>query len=86
TTKSGHRIGAGNSVRLGDILRLAAQRDPRRIAMIAGDRQIDFAEYDAAANRFAHLLLDAGIAKGDRIATVLFNAPEYCIAHFGNAR
>lgn len=73
-------------MKLGDILRLAAQRDPRKIAMIAGDRQIDFAAYDAAANRFAHLLLDAGIAKGDRIATVLFNGPEYCIAHFGNAR
>lgn len=73
-------------MRLGDILRLAAQRDPRRIAMIAGDRQIAFAEYDAAANRFAHLLLDAGITKGDRIATVLFNTPEYCVAHFGNAR
>jgi acyl-CoA synthetase (AMP-forming)/AMP-acid ligase II len=71
---------------LGDILRLAAQRDPRKIAMIAGDRQIDFADYDAAANRFAHLLLDAGITKGDRIATVLFNSPEYCITHFGNAR
>lgn len=73
-------------MRLGDILRLAAQRDPRKIAMIAGDRQIDFAAYDAAANRFAHLLRDAGIAKGDRIATVLFNSPEYCITHFGNAR
>lgn len=73
-------------MKLGDILRLAAQRDPRRIAMIAGDRQIAFAEYDAAANRFAHLLLDAGITKGDRIATVLFNTPEYCVAHFGNAR
>lgn len=73
-------------MRLGDILRLAAQRDPRKIAMIAGDRQIDFTDYDAAANRFAHLLLDAGITKGDRIATVLFNSPEYCITHFGNAR
>ena len=73
-------------MRLGDILRLAAQRDPRKAAMIAGDRRIDFAEYDAAANRFAHLLLDSGVSKGDRIATVLFNSPEYCVTHFGNAR
>jgi acyl-CoA synthetase (AMP-forming)/AMP-acid ligase II len=75
-----------NSVRLGDILRLAAQRDPRKVAMIAGDRQISYAAYDAAANRFAHLLADAGIAKGERIAAVLFNSPEYAITHFGNAR
>lgn len=73
-------------MRLGEILRLAAQRDPGKAAMIAGDRQIDFAEYDAAANRFAHLLLDSGVSKGDRIATVLFNSPEYCVTHFGNAR
>lgn len=73
-------------MRLGDILRLAAQRDPRKTAIIAGDRQISFADYDAAANRFAHLLADAGIKKGDRIATVLFNSPEYAITHFGNAR
>lgn len=54
--------------------------------MIAGDRQTTYAAYDAAANRFAHLLADAGIGKGDRIATVLFNCPEYGITHFGNAR
>jgi acyl-CoA synthetase (AMP-forming)/AMP-acid ligase II len=73
-------------VRLGDILRLAAQRDPRKCAIVAGDFRIDYAAYDAAANRFAHLLLDAGIEKGDRIATALFNSPEYGIVHFGNAR
>jgi len=73
-------------VRLGDILRLAAQRDPRKTAIIAGDRHISYAEYDAASNRFSNLLADAGIGKGDRIATVLFNSPEYCITHFGNAR
>ena len=36
--------------------------------------------------RFAHLLADAGIGRGDRIATALFNTPEYGIVHFGNAR
>ena len=73
-------------MRLGDILRLAAQRAPRKTAIVADDRQMTYAEYDAAANRFAHFLADAGIGKGDRIATVLFNSPEYCIAHYGNAR
>ena len=73
-------------MRLGDILRLAAQRDPRKIAIIAGEAQIGYADYDAAANQFAHLLIDSGIRKGDRIASVLFNTPEYGIVHFGNAR
>ncbi len=73
-------------MRLGDILRLAAQRDPRKTAIIAEEYRISFADYDTTANRFAHMLLDAGIQKGDRIATALFNSPEYGIIHFGNAR
>ena len=73
-------------MQLGEILRLSAQRDPRKTAIIAGDFRMDFATYDANANRFAHLLLDAGIKKGDRVATALFNSPEYGIVHFGNAR
>ena len=78
--------GRNRSVRLGDILRLAVQRDPRKTAIIAGDTRLDYATLNATTNQFAHLLLDAGIAKGDRIATALFNSPEYAIVHFGNAR
>ena len=74
------------SVLLGEILRLATQRDPGKTAIIAGDVEITYTEYNAAANRFANLLLDAGIEIGDRIASVLFNTPEYGIVHFGNAR
>lgn len=73
-------------MQLGNILRLAAQRDPQKTAIIADDRNISFAEFDAEANRFANLLLNAGITPGDRIASVLFNTPEYAIIHFGNAR
>ena len=71
---------------MGDILRFAARRDPRKTAILAGDRQMTFAEYDAASNRFANLLAAAGLRKGDRIASVLFNGAEYGIVHFGNAR
>lgn len=71
---------------MGDILRFAARRDPRKTAIVAGDRQLSFAEYDAASNRFANLLLASGIGRGDRIASVLFNGAEYGIVHFGNAR
>ena len=71
---------------MGDILRFAARRDPRKTAIVAGERQMTFAEYDAASNRFANLLAAAGLRKGDRIASVLFNGAEYGIVHFGNAR
>ena len=71
---------------LGEILRLAARRAPRKTAVIAGDRRFDFGEYDRLANRFANLLISAGVGPGDRIASLLFNSPEYGVVHFGNAR
>ena len=73
-------------MQLGEILRLAAQRDPRKTAIIDGETRLSFRDYDAQANRFAHFLLESGIAKGDRIASLLFNCAEYGIVHFGNAR
>ena len=71
---------------LGEILRLAARRAPRKTAVIAGDRRLDFGEYDRLANRFANLLISAGVGPGDRVASLLFNSPEYGVVHFGNAR
>ena len=73
-------------MQLGEILRLAAQRDPRKTAVIAGDIRLSYRDYDAAANRCAQLFLAAGIRKGDRIACVLFNSAEYGVVHFANAR
>ena len=70
----------------GEILRRAARRWPEKTALIAGERQLDYGEYDRLANRFANFLIAEGIHAGDRIATLLFNSPEYGIVHFGNAR
>ncbi len=71
---------------LGEILRLAALRVPRKIAGIAGERSFTFAEFDRLANRFAHFLLASGIRPGDRVGCLLPNSLEYGIVHFGNAR
>ncbi len=71
---------------LGEILRLAARRAPEKTAIIADGRRLDFLEYDRLANRFANFLIAQGVGPGDRIATVLFNSPEYGVVHFGNAR
>lgn len=71
---------------LGEILRLAARRAPDKTAIIAGGRRLDFRTYDRLANRFANFLIARGVGPGDRIATLLFNSPEYGVVHFGNAR
>ena len=71
---------------LGEILRRAARRAPEKTAIIADGRRLSFEEYDRLANRFANVLIAQGVGPGDRIATVLFNSPEYGVVHFGNAR
>lgn len=73
-------------MQLGRILERAAGRSPGKTAVIFGRRRLSFGEYDRRANRFAHRLIAAGVEPGDRIASLLFNRPEYGIVHFGNAR
>ena len=73
-------------MQLGEILRLAALRAPRKTAAIAAERRLDFREYDRLANRFANFLIAHGVQPGDRIASLLFNSLEYGVVHFGNAR
>lgn len=70
----------------GDILRLSARRHPAKPALISEGRTLSYGETDAAANRFANALAALGIEKGDRIAAMCPNIPEYAIAHFGSAR
>ncbi len=71
---------------LGEILRLASQRNPRKTAIISGESKLSYADYDDQANRFANFLLKMDLHVGDRVASVLYNTPEYGITHFGNAR
>ncbi len=70
----------------GEILRLSAARHPKRIALICGARRIEYGALDRAANRFANAVLALGIGRGDKVAIMSRNLPEYVIAHFGNAR
>lgn len=71
---------------LGEILRLAARRAPEKTAVIAGERRLSFREYDRLADCFANFLIARGVRPGERIASLLFNSPEYGVVHYGNAR
>ena len=70
----------------GDILRRTARRLPRKTAIICGGQRLSFAELDAAANRLAQALIRHGIGKGDVVAIMSSNLPEYGIALYGVAR
>ena len=55
-----------------------AASDPERPAVVMGDgRRVTFGALDAGSNRCAHLLREAGLARGDHIAVVMENHPRY---------
>lgn len=71
---------------VGDLLRRSAARYPNRRAIHFQGRDITYAELDAMANRFARMLLEAGIRRGDPVAYVGLNSPEFVAAFFGCPR
>lgn len=48
-----------------------ARRTPQAVAVVHGDRSIDYASLDARANRLAGLLVARGIGPGDHVATLM---------------
>ncbi|HEX6482464.1 MAG TPA: alpha/beta fold hydrolase [Ktedonobacteraceae bacterium] len=68
---------------LQDLLTNTAYSFPRRAALIFFGQKISYRELDHQSNRFAHVLQTKGIKKGDRVALVLPNIPQYFIAFFG---
>ena len=68
------------------LLRRSAIAAPDLPAIICGDMRVSYRELDRAASRCANALIAAGINKGDVVAILSGNRPEYAIAHFGAAR
>src|SRR5712691_260759 len=66
-----------------DLLARAAFMYPHKIAVVHGRRRYTYAEFGERAWRLANALRDAGLEKGDRVATLLANSPPMLEAHFG---
>ena len=47
---------------VGDLLHRSARRYPDKLAVVAGDRRVTYAEFDVAVNRAAHALVERGLA------------------------
>jgi acyl-CoA synthetase (AMP-forming)/AMP-acid ligase II len=70
----------------GDILRLSARRHPAKAALVSAAGEIGYADLDAEANRFAHAVIGLGLGRGDAIAIMSRNTPEFAVVIFGAAR
>ncbi|WP_327358584.1 acyl-CoA synthetase [Streptomyces sp. NBC_01304] len=68
------------------MLRRSARRTPERIALRYADRSWTYAELDEAVSRAARVLLDAGLAAGDRVGAYGHNSDAYLIGFLGSSR
>ncbi len=67
---------------LGNMLAESAEQYAGNIAVIHGDRKITYRELDRAACSLGNHLRSLGIGKGDKIALMLPNCPEFVISYF----
>jgi len=68
---------------LKQMLQRAAERYAANTVIVSGERRLSYAELDKASNKVAHALLGMGVKKGDRVALLLTNSPEFVVIYFG---
>jgi acyl-CoA synthetase (AMP-forming)/AMP-acid ligase II len=56
---------------------------PEKVAVIQGKRRVSYKDLLERVGAFAGVLRNAGLARGERVAIVLENTPEYIVAYFG---
>jgi len=70
-------------VPLTEYLRHWAGEIPDRPCVIFYGAELTFGQLDDLSDRFASFLAEKGLAKGDRVAVLLPNCPQFLIAFFG---
>ncbi|MHB8918330.1 MAG: long-chain-fatty-acid--CoA ligase [Desulfocucumaceae bacterium] len=68
---------------LGGVLALNSRRHPEKDALVYEGKRYSYRQFNAEANRMAHVLLGMGVKKGDKVALMMQNSDRYCIAFFG---
>jgi len=71
---------------IGLIVKKRAMLTPDKAAMIFEDNPITYQELNKRTNRMANLLQSKGIKKGDRVAVVLLNCPEFLEIYLASAK
>ncbi|MFM9864562.1 MAG: long-chain-acyl-CoA synthetase [Micropepsaceae bacterium] len=66
-----------------DIIEKWATKRPNNVAIWFEDKKYTYRQYDAAANRYARWAQAQGLKKGDAVALLMENRPEYLFAWGG---
>ena len=68
---------------LKQMLEQAVKRYAGKTVIVIGERKLSYAELDEASNKVANALVGMGLGKGDRVALLLANSPEFVAIYFG---
>jgi amino acid adenylation domain-containing protein len=68
---------------LHDLVGASAWRDPGAVAVVDGDRTLTYGELDAASGRLSHLLVAAGVRRGDRVGVHAEKSLEAVVGLYG---
>jgi len=79
-------------IHIGEMLARNARLYPNDVALIERipnenkRREITWKQFDELANRFANVLLQKGIKKGDKVVHLMMNSLDWLVAYFGILR
>lgn len=76
----------GHGSTVDGVLRRSARRTPARVAVDYGERSWTYEELDDSVSRAATVLLDQGLAPGDRVGSYGHNSDAYLIGFLACAR
>ena len=71
---------------VGNILRRSAFNFPDKPALVFGSQRTSYSELNRRVNCVANSLLNMGLKKGDRVAVLLHNCPEFIETYFACAK
>ncbi|MDQ0774223.1 long-chain acyl-CoA synthetase [Streptomyces aurantiacus] len=71
------------SYNLSALLEGSAATHPERTAIVLGDTRLSYAQVNDAANQVANLLVSRGVERGDKVALMLPNVPQFTIIYNG---
>lgn len=72
--------------RIADLLPRRARLDPDLPAIIGGDLRLTFADLDQRVNAACRVLRDLGVGRGDPVAVLGRNSPDYVELYFAAAK
>jgi acyl-CoA synthetase (AMP-forming)/AMP-acid ligase II len=73
-------------VQIGDLIRRAGRQFGAAPALVAGDRVVSFAEFDALTDRLGNALLARGLAPGDRVCVLMPNGIDGVVVYYALAK